>query len=165
MILTINSYYIPKQYKPLDIRALCEVDSEFYFAELRTLQNTPACLFCGFLRMLVWNCLLSTCLLSLFVCLFISMPLLAYMNVSTIFYSFRFILVFASMLGSLVSSLLYLPALPACLFLCSYLEHRESVKHFVSLQFLNLRQSVRRFGQGSARLKAATYTKSNTNPE
>jgi hypothetical protein len=30
---------------------------------------------------------------------------------------------------------------------CSHLEHRASVKHFVSLQFLNLRQSVRLFGR------------------
>jgi hypothetical protein len=41
---------------------------------------------------------------------------------------------------------LYLPAhLPVCLSVypcCSHLEHRASIKRFVSLQFLNLRQSV-----------------------
>jgi hypothetical protein len=31
---------------------------------------------------------------------------------------------------------------------CSHLDHRASVKRFVSLQFLNLRQSVRLLGQG-----------------
>jgi hypothetical protein len=41
---------------------------------------------------------------------------------------------------------------------CSHFEHRASVKHFVSLQFLNLRQSVGLLGRGSARLKTATYT-------
>jgi hypothetical protein len=41
---------------------------------------------------------------------------------------------------------------------CSHLEHRASEKRFVSLQFLNLRQSVGLLGRGSARRKAATYT-------
>jgi hypothetical protein len=42
---------------------------------------------------------------------------------------------------------------------CSHLEHMASVKRFVSLQFLNLRQSVGLPGRGiSARRKAATYT-------
>jgi hypothetical protein len=31
---------------------------------------------------------------------------------------------------------------------CSHLEHRAFVKHFASLQFLNLRQSVRLLGRG-----------------
>jgi hypothetical protein len=35
-------------------------------------------------------------------------------------------------------------------------EHRASVKRFVSLQFLNLRQSVGHTDAGSARRKAAT---------
>jgi hypothetical protein len=35
------------------------------------------------------------------------------------------------------------------------------VKHFVPLQFLNLRQSVGLLGWGSARRKAATYHKQN----
>jgi hypothetical protein len=41
---------------------------------------------------------------------------------------------------------------------CSHLEHRASVNRFVSLQFLNFRQSVGLLGQGISRLKAATYT-------
>jgi hypothetical protein len=41
---------------------------------------------------------------------------------------------------------------------CSHLEHRVSVKRFVSLQFLNLRQWIRPLDGGSARRKAATYT-------
>jgi hypothetical protein len=43
-------------------------------------------------------------------------------------------------------------------FLLLSLELRASVKRFVSLQFLNLRQSVGLLGRGSARPKAATYT-------
>jgi hypothetical protein len=39
---------------------------------------------------------------------------------------------------------------------CSQLEHKASVKRFVSLQFLNLRQSVGLLGWGSASRKAAT---------
>jgi hypothetical protein len=39
----------------------------------------------------------------------------------------------------------------------SNLEHRTSVKRFVSLQFLNLRQSVDSLDGGSARRMAATY--------
>ena len=40
---------------------------------------------------------------------------------------------------------------------CSLLEHRASMKRLVSLQFLNLRQSVGLLGRGSVRLKTATY--------
>jgi hypothetical protein len=40
----------------------------------------------------------------------------------------------------------------------SHLEHTVSVKCFVSLQFLYLRQLVGLLGWGSARCKAATYT-------
>jgi hypothetical protein len=43
------------------------------------------------------------------------------------------------------------------------LEYRASVKRFVSLQFLNLRQSVGSLDGGSARRKAATYKQNNTN--
>jgi hypothetical protein len=38
------------------------------------------------------------------------------------------------------------------------LEHRASLKRFVSLQFLNLRQSVGLLGGGITRRKAAIYT-------
>jgi hypothetical protein len=38
------------------------------------------------------------------------------------------------------------------------LEHRESVKRFVSLQIRNLGQSVGLFGRGTSRRKATTYT-------
>jgi hypothetical protein len=48
---------------------------------------------------------------------------------------------------------------------CSQLEHRASVKHFVSLQFLNLRQSVGSLGRGSACRKAATYTGQHKHPQ
>jgi hypothetical protein len=41
---------------------------------------------------------------------------------------------------------------------CSHLEHRVSVKRFVSLRFLNLWQSLGRLGQRISRRKAATYT-------
>jgi hypothetical protein len=41
---------------------------------------------------------------------------------------------------------------------CAHLEHRASAKCFVSLQFLNLRQSVGLFGRGSDRRNAVTYT-------
>jgi hypothetical protein len=47
--------------------------------------------------------------------------------------------------------------LSGCLFLLLPLERRASVTLFVSLQFLNLRQSVGLFDGGSARRKAATY--------
>jgi hypothetical protein len=40
---------------------------------------------------------------------------------------------------------------------CSHLEHRASVKRFVSLQFLNPRQSVGLLGWGSAHWKATHY--------
>jgi hypothetical protein len=66
----------------------------------------------------------------------------------------------------------YLPAyLPACLsiylsihppihlyFSCSHLEYKTSVKLFVSLQFLNLRQPVGSLEGGSTSRKAYTYT-------
>jgi hypothetical protein len=42
-------------------------------------------------------------------------------------------------------------------FSCSHLEHKASVKRFVSLQFLNLGQSTGLLARGSARRKAATY--------
>jgi hypothetical protein len=45
---------------------------------------------------------------------------------------------------------------PSC---CHHFEHSASVKRFVSLQFLNLRQSVGLLYRGSARRKVATYTK------
>jgi hypothetical protein len=52
----------------------------------------------------------------------------------------------------LVGHVLHLPTacLPICLSIscCSLLEHSASVKRFVSLQFLNLRQSVGLFGRG-----------------
>jgi hypothetical protein len=41
---------------------------------------------------------------------------------------------------------------------CSHWEHRASVKRFVSLQFLNPRQSVGLLGRRSAHRKAAIYT-------
>jgi hypothetical protein len=41
---------------------------------------------------------------------------------------------------------------------CSHLEHRASVKSFVSLQFRNIRQSVKLLDELSARRKANTYT-------
>jgi hypothetical protein len=41
---------------------------------------------------------------------------------------------------------------------CCHLESRASVKHFVSLQFLNLRQSVGSLGRGINQCKAAIYT-------
>jgi hypothetical protein len=41
---------------------------------------------------------------------------------------------------------------------CSHLEHRASVKGFVSLKFPNLAQSVLTLDGGSDRRKAATYT-------
>jgi hypothetical protein len=48
----------------------------------------------------------------------------------------------------------YLPAYPCC----SHLEHRVTMKRFVSHQFLNFRQSVGLLGRGSARRKASTNT-------
>jgi hypothetical protein len=39
------------------------------------------------------------------------------------------------------------------------------VKRFVSLQFLNVRQSVGPLDEESARREAATYTQGNTNTE
>jgi hypothetical protein len=48
---------------------------------------------------------------------------------------------------------------------CSQLEHKASVKSFVSLQFLNLRQLVGLLGRGSARRKATTYHKHRINTD
>jgi hypothetical protein len=48
---------------------------------------------------------------------------------------------------------------------CFYLHHKASVKLFVSLKFLNVRQSVGLLGGGSARRKVATYTQNSTNTE
>jgi hypothetical protein len=47
---------------------------------------------------------------------------------------------------------------------CSHLQHTASVKRFVSLQFLNLRQSVGLLGRGSA-LARLLPTQDNTNTE
>jgi hypothetical protein len=41
---------------------------------------------------------------------------------------------------------------------CSHLEHRASVKRFISLQFLNLTESVGPLWRVSTRRKASTYT-------
>jgi hypothetical protein len=41
---------------------------------------------------------------------------------------------------------------------CSHLEHRASVKRFVSLQFLNLRQPVGLFGRGISQTKGSYLT-------
>jgi hypothetical protein len=44
---------------------------------------------------------------------------------------------------------------------CSHLQHRASVKHFVSLQFLNLRQWLRRLGRGISPSQGRYLTKQN----
>jgi hypothetical protein len=62
---------------------------------------------------------------------------------------------FLALFGSVLPLFHFFFNLYSC---CSLLEHRASVKRFVSLQFLNLRQSVGPLDGGSALRKAATYT-------